>query len=427
MESLLRDIFLTLSNFFLIYLIGNSLNLSFLTIKGIKKSKRARKQQEYHNRLNHDYYIPVSIIVSTEDDEKKIETCLKALQNLNYKLYEIVIVDNGSIDRTTEIIITKYELKKVNRPIHRVLPTGELTGIYQNSNQKIKITLITKSKTKKKDALNAGINVAEYPYVIFITPNFVLKKETLENLVRPILEDDKVIICNGTLQIGSEQSKTQEYTFPTSFLSKLQVFEWNRKNNIEQVYRYLPSLTLFKKDMIQVVKGFNEEAIGENFELMHKIKNKITEKENNKIKESNNAVALYNPTSNIIEFMKQRYKQYHGLKKSLKKEYQGSRNLINKIKILDYWFYGKYSSWITLLGTISLIMSCMNKTIELQNIIIFFTIYILFCSTLSFCLFLINLWEKQQKISFFNFLKSMFWAVCDNTLLPILLFFIKIP
>ena len=60
-------------------------------------------------------YPLVSIIVTTKNEEKNIENCLKSVKNQNYpqNKIEIIVVDNNSIDKTKQIAL-RYTDKVYN-------------------------------------------------------------------------------------------------------------------------------------------------------------------------------------------------------------------------------------------------------------------------------------------------------------------------
>jgi len=45
----------------------------------------------------------VSIIITTKNEEKNIENCLKSIKLQTYSNIEIIVVDNNSSDQTKEI------------------------------------------------------------------------------------------------------------------------------------------------------------------------------------------------------------------------------------------------------------------------------------------------------------------------------------
>ncbi len=55
----------------------------------------------------------VSVIVTTKNEERNIENCLKSIRNQTYKNIEIIVVDNNSDDRTKEIA-KKYTAQVFN-------------------------------------------------------------------------------------------------------------------------------------------------------------------------------------------------------------------------------------------------------------------------------------------------------------------------
>jgi len=59
----------------------------------------------------------ISVIIPTYNSEKTIEACIKSLlkQSFHKKQYEIIVVDDGSTDRTVELI-SKYPVKLFKRP-----------------------------------------------------------------------------------------------------------------------------------------------------------------------------------------------------------------------------------------------------------------------------------------------------------------------
>ena len=62
------------------------------------------------------------------------------------------------------------------------------------------ITLIRKKNGGKADSLNAGINAARYPWFICMDADSVLQYDSLEKIVRPVLEDENVIAVGGSVR-----------------------------------------------------------------------------------------------------------------------------------------------------------------------------------------------------------------------------------
>jgi GT2 family glycosyltransferase len=69
----------------------------------------------------------VSVVVCTQNGEKTIGTCLESLSCLDYPRYEVVVVDDGSTDRTAEIV-AGFDVRLVRTENHG-LSCARNTGI----------------------------------------------------------------------------------------------------------------------------------------------------------------------------------------------------------------------------------------------------------------------------------------------------------
>lgn len=64
--------------------------------------------------MNKEKFPSISIVITTKNEEKHIENCLKSIKDQTYKNIEIVVVDNNSKDKTKEIA-RKYTGKVFNK------------------------------------------------------------------------------------------------------------------------------------------------------------------------------------------------------------------------------------------------------------------------------------------------------------------------
>ena len=276
--------FLTIVNtFFIIYLIGYSTYLFLCATVGSSILYKRRNERKLSNRLSHDYYVPVSIIVPAHNEELTVIETVKSLLELDYKLYEIIIVDDGSKDNTSKVLIDYYKLYEVKRPVRYSIKTKEITNIYETKSQKVKITLVKKINGGKADALNVGINISEYPYFICMDADSMLQNDSLENIVRPILENDKVVACGGIVRIANdlklENGKVNEYHLPKKILTSMQVLEYDRSFLASRILfdQFNGNLIisgafgLFKKDIVIAAGGYDADTVGEDFELVIKL------------------------------------------------------------------------------------------------------------------------------------------------------------
>jgi len=120
----------------------------------------------------------VSIIIPTHNEEKEIFRCIKSLKKQTYKNFEIVIVDDGSIDNTLKII------KR-----------------FPKNNKKQKLRVLKQNHQGPGLARNLGAEKARGEVLIFIDADMTFDKDYLKNLIKPILEDKKEKIIGTTHEL----------------------------------------------------------------------------------------------------------------------------------------------------------------------------------------------------------------------------------
>ncbi len=116
--------------------------------------------------------LPVSVIVPVRNGEATLEVCLESLLRLDYpaELHEILCVDNGSTDRTPEILRRFDKHVRIEHAARRGAAA----------------------------ARNQGIRAARHPYVAFTDADCVVDPAWLRHLVPP-LHDSSVGIVGGAV------------------------------------------------------------------------------------------------------------------------------------------------------------------------------------------------------------------------------------
>ena len=117
--ELTRDILMYVNGFFIIYLIGYSSFLFLAVVIGSSELYKKRQQEILKSTLHKDYYIPVSIIVPAYNEEVTVVDTVRSLLALEYTVYEIIVVDDGSKDDTSKKLIEAFDMQPIRRPIQR--------------------------------------------------------------------------------------------------------------------------------------------------------------------------------------------------------------------------------------------------------------------------------------------------------------------
>lgn len=123
-----------------------------------------RKLKVKDSTYIHSETIPVSIIICAKNQAQYLEKNLPRLLTQDYPEYEIIVVDNGSVDDTEDVLIRLKNIYPQLRSTH--IPIDE------------------KFKHNKKLAITIGVKAAKYDQIIHLNPNsFPNSKTWLSNTV----------------------------------------------------------------------------------------------------------------------------------------------------------------------------------------------------------------------------------------------------
>ena len=152
--------------FFVLYLLGYSTFLFLSVLTGSMELYKHARRERLKVLLPADDQLPISIIVPAHNEEITAVATVRSLLTLDYRAYEIIVVDDGSTDDTARVLTEAFGLHRIQRPIHRRVPCQREEAVYESRSHKVPLTLICKKNGGKADALNMGINASRFPYFI---------------------------------------------------------------------------------------------------------------------------------------------------------------------------------------------------------------------------------------------------------------------
>jgi cellulose synthase/poly-beta-1,6-N-acetylglucosamine synthase-like glycosyltransferase len=236
------------------------------------------RKEKVEMMLSKILYRPISIIVPAYNEEKTIVDNLRSLLSLHYPEFELVVVNDGSTDRTLEKIKEAFRLVRLDRPIRRVLKHREIKNIYVSLDYP-NLIVVDKENGGKADALNCGINVSSYPLFCCIDADSILEETALLRASRIFVEDRHVIATGGSVRVlnGSvvKDGKVVEIRSPKKWIETFQVIEYVRGfltgrtawNIFNSLLIISGAFGIFRKDMVMDVGGYRK-TVGEDMDLV---------------------------------------------------------------------------------------------------------------------------------------------------------------
>ena len=428
--------------FFLLYLFLYSIYLFLSATIGSSTLFTNRYKNKMENKIKHKYYVPISILVPAYNEEKTIIKSIESLLYLDYKLYEIIVINDGSNDRTLDILIKRFNLKKVDYPLNQKLKTKKIKSIYENKD-KIKITVIDKENGGKADSLNVGINIAIFPYIATLDADSLLQKDSLEMVARTILEDSRVIACGGFIKLANsvklEKGEIVKYSMKNNVLVNMQILEYNRAFLASKIMHdkfngnliISGAFGLFKKDIVLAVGGYETKTVGEDFDIvvkMHRfcLKNKI----DYMIKYVPEAICWTQAPNNLKDLIKQRRRWYIGLFQTMLRHKEIAFNPKYKwLSLISYnyfLFFELLAPFIEVFGIIITIIAIIFNLLNIKFMILFFLTYALFSVILSLTTFLAQIHVLNLKISLLELIKLAVICFFEVTVLRFILMIIRV-
>lgn len=156
--------------------------------------------------LDNSPYTPgVSIIASAYNEERVIVDCVESFLRQDYPRFEVVIVNDGSTDETLQLMVDHFALEEV--PYHYIerIRTKPYRRLFKSmKNEYARLTVVDKENGgTKADSINAGLNVAQYPYFINTDADCILSLDAAYYCMRPILENFDVIAVSGAMAMNN--------------------------------------------------------------------------------------------------------------------------------------------------------------------------------------------------------------------------------
>ena len=176
--------------------------------------------------------MPISLVVPAYNEAATIATSVRALLQLRYQHFEVIIVNDGSKDDTLATMIREFELTPFPEAYRVQIKTKPVRGIYRSLKHPNLRVIDKENGGSKADATNAGINAARYPIFYCGDADSVLDPGALEHVVRPFLEDPTTVACGGTVRIINgckvRGGVLEEVGLPRNPLALVQVVEYLR-------------------------------------------------------------------------------------------------------------------------------------------------------------------------------------------------------
>lgn len=249
----------------------------------------------------------VSIISPAYNEELSIVQSIKSISQQIYPDFDIIIVDDGSTDDTSKVLIDEFNLKEISPKVWE-------NGI---------IKLIQKENGGKASALNVGFSHSDAEYILSVDADTILNPETIKTLIgKKRKESDAVTCIVGIVnenKIGSDY-RLDSPTTPKKIVTRIQWIEYFKTytmfrcsvKDFNSIIVMPGACALISSDMMRKTGGYKENTLGEDMELTLNI-----HRNGGNIQFISDVLAWTEAPENISDLGLQRVRWFRGLLQSM--------------------------------------------------------------------------------------------------------------
>lgn len=316
---------------------------------------------------------PVSLLAPAYNEESLVVEAVKSLLQSNYPQFEVILINDGSKDRTLERLIEAFELVPTTRSPYVRVQSKPVRAIY-TSRRHPALVVIDKENGGKADALNAGLNVARYHLIACLDADSVLERDSMIRAVRPFLEDPNTVASSGVVRIANgcrvANGQVTEIGLSQRPLVIMQVLEYARAFFLSRVafseWNALPVISgafgVFKRSVVADLGGFRTDTVAEDMELVmrihdHHLKNRIPYR----VAFVADPVAWTEAPERIGELAKQRSRWHRGLGQVLWRYrhmlLRPRYGVLGSLVLPFYWVFELLEPVMLVIGYVSMALS----------------------------------------------------------------------
>jgi cellulose synthase/poly-beta-1,6-N-acetylglucosamine synthase-like glycosyltransferase len=369
------------------------LTVTLLSAVQVRNYFKRRSQAALVRTLRSRLTPPVSICASAYNEATTIVDSMRAMLNLQYPRYEVVLTNDGSIDATLERLIAGFMLRRVDQPLRPGIPTAPIRGVYR-SDIHPNLVVIDKANGGRSDGLNASINAATSPLICCVDADSILETDGLVAAVRPFVERPETLGGGGIIRVANgcrvEKGHVMEVALPRQPLAMFQTVEYFRAflaartgwSAINGLLIISGAFGVFRRAAVVEVGGFAVDSIGEDFELCVRLHCKARDEHRQyRLEFVPDPVCWTEVPTRLRELGGQRNRWHRGLVDTLWR-HRGmiARPRYGAVGMLSLPFFVAFEflgAFIETLGYVTVVLSLVLGVINVSFAVVFFAVAVL--------------------------------------------------
>jgi len=262
--------------------------LMCVSLYAVSLHSRFAAEKPYGDMADSPVTPPVTLIVPAFNEENAIVHTVLSLLRLNYPEKEILVVDDGSTDRTLARLIERFRLRRVDVIYREALKGTAVTGFYHNP-ERPQLFIMSVEHGGKPAALNAGINMARSPYFCTVDADSIIESDALLRLMAPVVQSSlNTVVSGGIVRIANgctvDHGKITKIDLAPSWLERCQTVEYIRTflfgrpgwNALNATFITSGAFCLLHRQSVIEAGGFSRETVTEDIDMIATLRRYLT-------------------------------------------------------------------------------------------------------------------------------------------------------
>jgi cellulose synthase/poly-beta-1,6-N-acetylglucosamine synthase-like glycosyltransferase len=428
MLEILRSV---LDTGFLLYFAANNLLYSFALLVGARGLRQSLGRSDtllIDDLLEKQIYRPISILAPAYNEQETIAASVRSFLNLHYPEFEVVVINDGSKDRTIEVLKNEFALLEVPQIRRMGMTTQAVRAVYR-SQAYPNLVVVDKENGGKADALNVGLLHSRYPVFCAVDADSLLDAKALLRAARYFLEDDNTVAvgCHVRVLNGATvaHGEVLQLHAPKTWVERFQVLEYLRVffstrvlwDRFGVVLIISGAFGLFSRQLVLDLGGYRTDTVGEDMELTVRIHRHCLEhKRPYSIRYAVDPVCWTQVPDSFKVLRRQRNRWHRGLWETLTNHsrvlLRSRYKRVGMVAMPFFWFFEALSPLLEVLGYAYVLFLFLIGQINFGFAMAFLALSIVYGMILS----LGALWAEGFSPKYYPRLQDRLWLLLASIL-----------
>lgn len=250
---------------------------------------RRSRRRGFGDVLSGTTFRPISIIVPAYNEKETIVSSVHSVLELGYPEFELIVVNDGSDDETLDLLHQSFTLFPVADTTRAQLKTKPVRAIYRSLDHP-NLVVVDKERGGKSDALNAGMNISQFPLFCSVDADSLINADALLRIARPFVEDERIIAAGGVVRVLNgaviENHRVRASRAPKKLIHLCQSIEYVRgfltgRTALARMNALMivsGAFGLFLKKAVMDAGGYRSDTVCEDMELIVRLQRVAREK-----------------------------------------------------------------------------------------------------------------------------------------------------